>query len=150
MEGSPLRQGHMKGVRILPPVSDHPRRPLGAEPPPPVGAVPPTPPQRPFERSGARRGLPEPPALRTDPLTSPRACVNCATPLSPSPATPRCWGCGRALCADCYWRHGLVPSAHRCTSCLVATPPDPDSVSGGRVTRWRKGFTPAAPSTNRG
>ena len=87
--------------------------------------------------------------LRTDSLTNPRACVNCARPLTSSAATPRCWGCGRALCPDCYWRHGLVPSAHRCTSCLVATPAaGPTSVSGGRATAVRAGFTPAASLTS--
>ena len=99
------------------------------------------------EPAGGRRRLPEPPALRADPLTSPRACVNCASPVGSSLSTPRCWGCGRALCTDCYWRHGLVPSAHLCTSCLVSSPHGADSVSGARATPPRRGFTPAAAAT---
>jgi hypothetical protein len=100
------------------------------------------------EPTGGRRPLPEPPALREDPLTSPRACVNCAAPVASPTTTPRCWGCGRALCTDCYWRHGYVPSVHRCTACLVATPEDVPSISGGRATAEREGFTPPAFPTN--
>jgi len=125
-------------------VSDPPRRPTPADAVAPATLAPPVRPLRPPEPIGGHRRLPEPPAQRADPLTSPRACVNCATPVGASLATPRCWGCGRALCSDCYWRHGLVPSAHMCTACLVAAPHGPQSVSGGRATPPRTGFTPAA------
>ncbi|MGI0071832.1 MAG: hypothetical protein ACRECT_07220 [Thermoplasmata archaeon] len=97
---------------------------------------------------GRRHPLPEPPALRGDPLTSPRACVNCATPVPSSPATPRCWGCGRALCVDCYWRHGLAPSAHQCASCLATVPATGLAVSGARATPRRTGFSPLAATAN--
>jgi hypothetical protein len=129
------------------PVTDPPRRPLLADAPPRTAAAPPARPIHAPDPAGGRRRLPEPPVFRTDPLTAPRACVNCATPVGSSSATPRCWGCGRALCTDCYWRHGLVPSAHRCTSCLVAAPHGEQAVSGGRAVPPRTGFTPAAAST---
>ncbi|HTW40656.1 MAG TPA: hypothetical protein VMF04_07400 [Thermoplasmata archaeon] len=119
------------------------RRAPGSEAASTAGFTAPTPP-----RPADRRRLPEPPALRQDPLTAPRACVNCATPVGASVTTPRCWGCGRALCTECYWRHGLVPSAHRCTSCLVAGGHGSTYVSGGRMTEPRTGFTPSA-SANR-
>jgi len=86
-------------MRIVRTMADPSRRAKGSDGPARTGpALPPAIPRAP-EPSGGRRRLPEPPALRTDPLTSPRACVNCAQPVSASGATPRCWGCGRALCA---------------------------------------------------
>jgi hypothetical protein len=71
-----------------------------------------------------RLRFPEPPPYQAHPLALPRACANCAMPIETRYVTPRCWGCGRALCADCFWHHGSDPATHRCTSCLAhgATP----------------------------
>ncbi len=128
----------MNPVRFRPTVLDAPRRSTERGP------------SRPADPIDARRRLPEPPIQRADPLTAPRACVSCATPIGSSLSTPRCWGCGRALCSDCYWRHGLVPSAHLCTSCLVTSPHGPQSMSGARATPPRTGFTPAAAEPRHG
>ncbi|HTW76731.1 MAG TPA: hypothetical protein VMG14_03080 [Thermoplasmata archaeon] len=75
--------------------------------------------------------------------------MSCAAPLRYGGSTPRCWGCGRALCLDCYWRHGIEPSAHRCTSCLAAAT-SAAAVSGGRVVSPRSGFAPSVPPTKTG
>jgi|GEM_PF-1811454 hypothetical protein len=78
--------------------------------------------------------LPEPPPFRAHPLAAPGACVNCGTAIGPTRVFPRCWECGRALCAECYWRHGLSPADHRCAGCAARGPPPSASISGGRVT----------------
>jgi hypothetical protein len=71
--------------------------------------------------------FPEPPPYQAHPLAPARACANCASPIATRYATPRCWGCGRALCADCFWKHGADPATHRCASCLAhGTPPPPE------------------------
>ncbi|MFY9717939.1 MAG: hypothetical protein WAK40_08445 [Thermoplasmata archaeon] len=77
--------------------------------------------------------LPEPPPFRAHPLAPPGACVNCGTSVAAARVTPRCWECGRALCAECYWRHGLTPADHRCAGCTARAPPPSTSISGGRV-----------------
>ncbi|HTS33750.1 MAG TPA: hypothetical protein VMI55_07455 [Thermoplasmata archaeon] len=59
----------------------------------------------------------EPPVLRTTPAGSARVCTNCSAPVTFPKSPPLCWGCGRTLCVDCYWRHGLTPAAHTCQSC---------------------------------
>lgn len=60
-------------------------------------------------------------------------CVACGDP-SGGGATGenRCWGCGRPVCTDCFWRYGPGPAVHRCPSCAALGPPM--SVSGGRRT----------------
>ncbi|MGP8072082.1 MAG: hypothetical protein ACLPZM_03005 [Thermoplasmata archaeon] len=84
--------------------------------PRPPGSPPrPQPPTGPIGRAPSR--FPEPPALQSTPSGVARSCVNCASPVSFRTSPPLCWGCGRTLCADCYWRHGLTPSAHQCASC---------------------------------
>ncbi|HTT15817.1 MAG TPA: hypothetical protein VMH49_00440 [Thermoplasmata archaeon] len=76
----------------------------------------------------------EPPAYRAHPLAPPGACVNCGSALGHGYAMPRCWECGRGLCPDCYWRHGLTPAEHRCAGCAARGAPPPSfSVSGGRT-----------------
>ncbi len=125
-------------------VNDPPPRPFRNGTAPREAAVPSPGALAPSGPTVAPHRWPEPPVLRSDPLTAPRACVNCASPVGSSLSTPRCWGCGRALCTDCYWRHGLVPSAHLCTSCLVTSPHGPETLSGGYATAPRTGFTPAA------
>jgi hypothetical protein len=83
---------------------------------------------------------PEPPALRSAPASSARACVNCHSPVSFRTAPPLCWGCGRTLCVDCYWRHGLTPSAHVCAGCAARGVKGPMTArSGGRATSVRGG-----------
>jgi len=76
--------------------------------------------------------FPEPPAFRAHPLFPARQCANCTGALKAEFASPRCWGCGRALCLDCYWRHGAAPATHRCTSCL-ARGPTSAALSGGHA-----------------
>jgi hypothetical protein len=122
-------------------VAEPHRRPPAAETAPRTGAPLPAGAPRGPTPSGSGRRLPEPPTLRADPLTSPRACVSCSAPVRGDAATPRCWGCGRALCSDCYWRHGASPSAHRCPACVAAAT-TAAGTSGGRAVRTRSGFTP--------
>jgi hypothetical protein len=102
------------------------------EPPPrrPDRLGPPRPPSPTVRRP--QSSLPEPPAFRVPMPGSPTVCANCsgAVPAKSSPAL--CWGCGRPLCTDCYWRHGLTPAAHRCTRCLTRHPEDSVAISGGR------------------
>lgn len=74
----------------------------------------------------------EPPAFRPHPARAPGACINCSGPLPARGTMPLCWGCGRPLCVDCYWRHGLEPTAHRCASCRSSGTEGSLSVSGGR------------------
>jgi len=95
---------------------------LGSERPPVHRPRGPTPS---IERPGAR--FPEPPAYQSHPLAPARACANCAQPLVTRLATPRCWGCGRPLCADCFWRHGATPTEHRCAGCAAHGPTSPSS-----------------------
>ncbi|HTP54481.1 MAG TPA: hypothetical protein VML94_05940 [Thermoplasmata archaeon] len=102
--------------------SASPRDRAPAPEPPSIGPTP----------SGLR--LPEPPPFRAHPLAPPGACVNCGNSVGSARVTPRCWECGRALCAECYWRHGLSPADHRCAGCTARTPPPSTSISGGRVT----------------
>ncbi|MGD0257700.1 MAG: hypothetical protein ABSB90_07480 [Thermoplasmata archaeon] len=90
---------------------------------------PPRPPGAPVARPVAR--FAEPPALRVRPDTG-RVCVNCSTPVGARSAPPLCWGCGRTLCADCYWRHGLTPAAHRCAGCAARGMGRSTAISGGR------------------
>ncbi len=82
---------------------------------------------------GLRHPLTEPPAFRAHPLLPEGACVNCGTELRSSLGRSRCWECGRALCVDCYWRHGLEPSDHRCAACAAHPGTPPVTVSGGRA-----------------
>ncbi len=114
------RAGGAKGIKapshLLATVPDphpHPR----AAPPrsPPAPTVAPLPPAAP---AAPGRRFPEPPAFRAAGRPEgPRACASCAGPVTFRTAPPLCWGCGRALCVDCYWRHGLARAAHLCTSC---------------------------------
>jgi hypothetical protein len=96
--------------------------------PEPLG--PPSPPSPAARRP--RSSLPEPPAFRASVPGSPTVCASCsgAIPAKSSPAL--CWGCGRPLCTDCYWRHGLTPAAHRCTRCLTRSSEGSVAISGGR------------------
>lgn len=123
------------------------RRRSGPSDAPARGPTPPSPAPPPTGTGRSRH--PEPPVFRSNPLSTPRACVSCATPLSYGGSTPRCWGCGRALCLDCYWRHGVEPSAHRCASCLAAST-SAAAVSGGRSVTTRNGFAPTVPPTKTG
>jgi hypothetical protein len=109
---------------VPPVVMEHPRR--RSEP-----VSPPRPPAIGERRPRAR--LPEPPAFREHPSGIPLACANCAGAIGAKSAPPLCWGCGRPLCTECYWRHGLTPAAHRCTSCLARHPSDSIAISGGRA-----------------
>ncbi|HTW55898.1 MAG TPA: hypothetical protein VMG36_05575 [Thermoplasmata archaeon] len=85
---------------------------------------------------------PEPPAYRAHPPGPSGACVTCGTSLRAVRAAPRCWECGRALCAECYWRHGLAPAEHRCAGCATRGPAPSVAISGGRLS------AAAAPSSS--
>lgn len=104
--------------------------PTPRRPEPPIAVRGPKPPTTPRPRAP----LPEPPAFRARPPGAPAVCVNCSQVVGAVASPPMCWGCGRPLCADCYWRHGLTPAAHRCTSCLTRRPEDSVAISGGRRT----------------
>ncbi|MGA8276112.1 MAG: hypothetical protein WB852_07465 [Thermoplasmata archaeon] len=105
---------------------------------------PPRPPGLPEGRPAPR--FPEPPALRSRPDLG-RVCVNCSSPVVARAAPPLCWSCGRTLCADCYWRHGLTPAAHCCASCVGRGLSAPTSISGGRAPVTS--LSPARPSVPR-
>ncbi len=105
-------------------VTEGPTRPN-----PPGGR--PRPPAPTADRPGSR--FPEPPAFRAHPLSPARQCANCANALKTELASPRCWGCGRALCLDCYWHHDTAPATHRCTSCLARGVAGSAGLSGGHA-----------------
>jgi len=72
--------------------------------------------------------VPEPPT------SIPRAtglCSACGDADPPGPSGGhRCWGCGRAVCSNCFWRYGPGPTLHRCPSCAAKSPAL--TISGGR------------------
>ncbi|HEY6238267.1 MAG TPA: hypothetical protein VIZ68_03675 [Thermoplasmata archaeon] len=84
-----------------------------------------------FAPSGA--GVPEPPAPPNSAVLGRRACAGCGSGVESSGPAVLCWGCGRALCASCYWRFGPGPGLHRCPDCLARSPADPLAISGGRA-----------------
>lgn len=105
---------------------------------------PPRPPAAPLGRETPR--FPEPPTPTLRPEAG-RVCVNCAGPVAARGSTPLCWGCGRTLCADCYWRHGLTPSAHLCTGCAARGLGRSMAISGGHAPRSSvSGASPSKPA----
>jgi hypothetical protein len=124
----------VKNPRPLPiPVLETPRPHRDAARP--AGPTPP---------AGDRPSLPEPPPYRAHPLAPAGGCVNCGSSIRSNYAVPRCWECGRPLCVDCYWHHGLAPADHRCAACAgrVASPkPDRALARSGA-----KAAAPASPS----
>jgi hypothetical protein len=74
----------------------------------------------------------EPPAPPKSGIGTSKACVGCGTGLTMSGPAAICWGCGRTLCATCYWRYGAGPGLHRCPDCLRRSPSRSDAISGGR------------------
>lgn len=107
-------------------------------------------PATPAARSGAATSLPggpggEPPAPPSRPAIGARGCVGCGLGLPTGRAPLLCWGCGRGLCATCFWRYGPGPGLHRCPDCLskaVGGTGLPTSISGGRAG---PAVTPSAP-----
>lgn len=83
----------------------------------------------------------EPPGPRAATAFGGRACIGCGAALRGGPTEPLCWGCGRPLCANCYWSERSGPLAHRCPSC-VAAGVRPTSVSGGRASSSAPPRTP--------
>ncbi|MCI4366257.1 MAG: hypothetical protein L3K08_00735, partial [Thermoplasmata archaeon] len=58
--------------------------------------------------------VPEPPSSGPRP---PAACSACGdADLTGPTGGNRCWGCGRSVCASCFWRYGPGPALHRCPS----------------------------------
>ncbi|MGB6501619.1 MAG: hypothetical protein WBG19_09550 [Thermoplasmata archaeon] len=98
----------------------------------PTPGAPPATPTVVLPLTGGR--LREPPPFRAHPLAPAGACVNCGTSIGSARAAPRCWECGRGLCVECYWRHGLSPADHRCAGCTARGAPPSPSISGGRIT----------------
>jgi hypothetical protein len=93
--------------------------------PGPWGRVEPDPP--PTARSvAAGPRPPEPPSL--DGRNARRACAGCGNGLPGGATDPLCWGCGRPLCATCYWRTKEGSAPHTCPSCYArangSTPAD--------------------------
>ena len=77
--------------------------------------------------------VPAPPASSIGPQP-PVRCVGCGTSdPAVSPGKNRCWGCGRAICIDCFWRYGPGPSLHRCPECAAVRAPPSVSRSGARA-----------------
>jgi hypothetical protein len=73
---------------------------------------------------------PEPPSL--DGRNGRRSCAGCGHGLPGGATDPLCWGCGRPLCATCYWRTTAGASPHTCPSCYARA--NGAAVSGGRAT----------------
>ena len=81
---------------------------------------------RPTDGMGLVTRVPEPPGRGFRPT---RACADCGEPsVAGATGENRCWGCGRTVCSDCFWRHGPGPSIHRCATCAAQGPST--SVSG--------------------
>lgn len=94
------------------------------ESPPPVRA----PPSRRPSISG-----PEPPAPPIPVSVARPHCTSCGSGVDAQSPRLLCWGCGRSLCAACYWRYGPGPAVHRCPDCAARSNLEvPLSVSGGR------------------
>ncbi len=96
-------------------------------------------------RSGAVTALPrpgaEPPAPSNRPSIGARGCAGCGQGLPTARAPLLCWGCGRALCAGCFWRYGPGPGLHRCPDCLAkASGGAGDPVTG--LSGGRSGISP--------
>ena len=71
---------------------------------------------------------PEPPS--PDAAAPRRACTGCGTGLPGGATDPLCWGCGRPLCATCYWRTREGGGAHTCPACFARA--SGTTVSSGR------------------
>src|SRR5579871_4217961 len=79
---------------------------------------------------------PEPPAPPAHVAAAgPRGCAGCGQSLGGPSSPALCWGCGRALCTNCYWRFGPGPGLHRCPDCLAKSARGSTGISGGRATR---------------
>lgn len=117
--GSTVKRGHSLALRTMR------LGPSRTETAPPGTEIPP------FERSPRLR---EPPPYRTGPAGAPASCVSCATPVVVRAMPSLCWGCGRPLCTDCYWRHETAPAAHRCERCARRASDGGLAISGGRST----------------
>jgi hypothetical protein len=74
-------------------------------------------------RSGGRLfSVREPPLFV--PVVGSDRCTGCERALSGFTGYHLCWGCGREICATCYWRHGTGARLHRCPSCAAAEAPE--------------------------
>jgi hypothetical protein len=72
--------------------------------------------------------VPEPPAMLGRPAA---LCIACGDADAPGPSGGhRCWGCGRPVCSNCFWRYGPGPGLHRCPGCAGQAPSL--TISGGR------------------
>lgn len=77
-----------------------------------------------LSRSGAvAKGVPEPPVPRETLRSLRRECASCGVALTGGPLEPICEGCGRPLCADCYWRPPEGPARHVCVACAARPAP---------------------------
>jgi hypothetical protein len=99
-----------------------------------------------FASNGA--GVPEPPTPPSSSVIGRRACAGCGSGVDSSGPAVLCWGCGRALCASCYWRFGPGPGLHRCPDCLARAPSDPLAISGGRAGTAATASLSATPSAS--
>jgi hypothetical protein len=104
----------------------------------PRPSVAPTRTSAPSPVAAAPRG-PEPPAPSNRVAVTHRGCAGCGGALASSQHPPLCWGCGRALCAGCYWRFGPGPGLHRCPECATQAPSRSTGISGGRIGRPSEG-----------
>ncbi|HXQ94880.1 MAG TPA: hypothetical protein VN864_06935 [Thermoplasmata archaeon] len=85
----------------------------------------------PAPRSGPRPPEPPSPGLRT----LGRSCTGCGSGLPGGATDPLCWGCGRPLCATCYWRTKEGAAAHTCPACYArASGTNTSSVRGPAPT----------------
>jgi hypothetical protein len=100
---------------------------------PPNPPTLPGPPRLPRPLSDDPRRRLEPPTGRSNPLAGRRSCAGCASPIADSSALILCWGCGRPLCASCYWSRVPEAALHRCPSCIGReSSAGASSISGGR------------------
>jgi len=88
--------------------------------------------------------VPEPPTPPSGSVVGRRNCAGCGSEVASAGPSVLCWGCGRALCASCYWRFGPGPGLHRCPDCLARAPADPVAISGGRAAAGANGSSPVS------
>jgi hypothetical protein len=62
--------------------------------------------------------VPAPPAFLPFARTGPKQCARCQTALGAEPSSLFCRGCGRPLCADCYWGTTSAATRYLCPRCV--------------------------------
>jgi hypothetical protein len=84
--------------------------------------------------------VPSPPAfaLRTSGAAR-QSCSGCGALLVDAARSHGCWGCGRPLCVDCYWRSAADRSVHYCPGCVGRGIPQTSRSGGATSTEQLRG-----------